>query len=301
MKKTLIALALTVAFGAASAQSADSTSGSASNSGANSGSVSGVQSSNSGNTTAIGNENASRSQSASNSGASSGSMSGALGNNVTLNQNVPSVQNINQTGTSSSSSTSTNNNTQMMGGGTNNTDNVKYSGVIENRSSGGTYNVSNENVHYSGTQTIKNVPGIAMSGPASGPCTGASGGLGVAGPGFGVGLNGAKVDDGCTVRENTRILGQLYQSLDAANPAKMEAQAALLEGMAIIRNMNAKIGGDYAPPAQPKQAKAEVVQPAPAVASVTPAPALPAVQMASVDNAPSDPFIRARMGLPPLK
>jgi hypothetical protein len=298
MKKTLIALALLASFGASFAQSADSNSGSASNSGAISGSQSGVQSSNSGNTTAIGNENASRSQSGSNSGASSGSMSGAMGNAVTLNQNVPSVQNINQTGTSSSSSTSTNSNTQMMGGGTNNTDNVKYSGVIENRSSGGTYNVSNENVHYSGTQTIKNVPGIAMSGPASGPCTGNSGGIGVAGPGFGVGLNGAKVDDGCTVRENTRILGQLYQSLDAANPGKAEAQAALLEGMAIIRNMNAKIGGDYAPPAPKQQAKAEV---APAVAQAVPAPALPAVQMASTDNAPADPYIRSRMGLPPLK
>ncbi len=144
---------------------------------------------------------------------------------------------------------------------------------------------NNQNVHYSGTQTVKNVPGIAMSGPASGPCTGASGGLGVAGPGFGVGLNGAKVDDGCTVRENTRTLGQVYQALDSADPLKAQAREAMMRGMMIIDNMNAKIGGDYQPPAAPKAAEAAPAAAAPKVANA---------------NEPTDPYVRARMGLPKL-
>jgi hypothetical protein len=294
MKKTLIILAL-FATGAAFAQNTSSDAGSTANSG----------SSSSINSTAVGNTAASGSTSGSNSGATSGSTSGALGNNVTLNQNVPSVQTINQSGTSTSNSTSNSTNTNTNTNNTNvngtTTENVKYSGTVENRTSGGTVNTTNENVHYSGTQTVKNVPGIAMSGPASGPCTGASGGLGLAGPGFGVGLNGAKVDDGCTVRENTRVLGQLFQSLDSANPAKAEAQAALLEGMAIIRNMNAKIGGSYAPPPAPKQAEAApTATPATVKAEATPAPMVPQ-QIAATDTTITDPFIRRRMGLTPLK
>lgn len=277
MKKTITAIAVLLAMAGASAQTADSNSGSNSNAGANSGSVSGVQSSNSGNTTAIGNQNASRSDSASQSGAQSGSLSGAVGNNVVFN--TPSSQTINNnlSGTTTQNSNSTNS-TTLNG---NSTENIKYSGTIENKTSGGTTNYDRTDVHYSGSQTIKNVPGIAMSGPASGPCTGASGGLGVAGPGFGVGLNGAKVDDGCTVRENTRVLGQLYQSLESTNPAKQEAAAALLEGMAIIRNMNAKIGGGYAPAPAPKVAEAPA--------------AVPLVTAKAGE--PTDPYIRARMGL----
>lgn len=175
---------------------------------------------------------------------------------------------------------------------------------------------NNQNVHYSGTQTVKNVPGIAMSGPASGPCTGASGGVGVAGPGFGVGLNGAKVDDGCTVRENTRTLGQIYQALDSADPMKQSARDAMMSGMQILANMNAKIGGDYAPPQPaPKQAAATQPAPAPVVAApaVVPAPAAVAqpapakpvtvaasqpVTLVAPPPAPvTDPYIRARMGL----
>ena len=78
-----------------------------------------------------------------------------------------------------------------------------------------------EHVHYSGSQTLKNVPAIAMSGPASGPCTGISGGLAVAGAGFGVGVNGSTVMDDCRLRENTRVLGMAMQSVDGnANPAQ---------------------------------------------------------------------------------
>lgn len=226
-------------------------------------------------------EASAESRSQSSSGAIAGSQSGALGNVVVIDQSGPTSQTINSTGKSDA--------------------NVHYSGSVrnENVSSGTTTN----RVEYSGTQTIKNVPGIAMSGPASGPCTGASGGLGVAGPGFGVGLNGAKVDDGCTVRENTRILGQLYQSLDSANPAKAQVQAALVKSMAIIEAMNDKIGADYLPKpvAEPKKAEAPVA--APKVAA-TPTPIMmPATNVSLVappKAEPTDPYIRARMGLPKL-
>ncbi len=285
MKKILIVLAL---FAAGSVFAQDTSSNAGSN--ANSGSSSSI------NSTAVGNTAVSGSQSGSQSGATSGSQSGALGNVVNIDQRGPTSQTINSTGTSTSNNTNTSNST--INGTTN--ENVKYSGTVTNRTEGGTLDTVNQNVHYSGTQTVKNVPGIAMSGPASGPCTGASGGLGVAGPGFGVGLNGAKVDDGCTVRENTRILGQLFQSLDAANPAKAEAQAALLEGMAIIRNMNAKIGGAYAPQPAPKQAEAAPTA-TPATVKAEAPVAMPAPQqIAANDSTITDPFIRQRMGLAPL-
>ena len=214
------------------AQTAASGSNSDSLSGSNSASGAAVNASNSGNVSAIGNENASRSASSSNSGASSGSNSGALGNNVTLNQNVPSVQTVNQTGTSTSTST---NNTNLSGQTTAN-ENVHYSGSVSNVSSGGVVNT--DNVNYSGTQTLKNVPGIAMSGPASGPCTGASGGLGLAGPGWGLGLNGSAVMADCRLRENTRVIGMAMQSIDGgANP--QERGEAMVMFMDALRGLSA--------------------------------------------------------------
>ena len=144
-----------------------------------------------------------------------------------------------------------------------------------------------QQIHYSGTQTVKNVPALAMSGPASGPCTGSSGGLGVAGPGFGVGGNFAKVDDGCSLRENTRTLGQVFQALDGADPLKADARAALIEGMTALRNMNAKIAAEYAPPA-----------PAPKTAAATPI-MMPVVATSSGSckgYGGTDPIVLARMG-----
>jgi hypothetical protein len=227
MKKTLISLALLAAFTASAQTTVDSSAGSASNAGAASQSGAAVNANNSGNVSATGNENASRSQSASQSGAISGSQSGALGNAVYIDQSGPSSQTVNQTvnGTSTSNNTSTVNGTS--------TENVKYSGTIENKSSGGTYDRADVNYHYSGSQTVKNVPGIAMSGPASGPCTGASGGIGLAGPGWGVGLNGSAVMDDCRMRENTRVLGMGMQSLDGgANPQeKGEATVMFMDAM----------------------------------------------------------------------
>jgi len=138
-----------------------------------------------------------------------------------------------------------------------------------------------QDVRYSGTQTIKNVPGIAMSGPASGPCTGASGGLGVAGPGFGVGLNGSKVDDGCTVRENSRVQGQLYQALDSNDPLKVKAKEALDRSLAILDAMNEQIGEDYLRKQRERRADTQPAK----VVTAAPAPATTA--------ATSDPYIKA--------
>lgn len=233
MKKSLVALALIASFGAF-AQDTSSNAGS----NANSGSSSSI------NSTAVGNTAASGSDSRSNSGANSGSTSGAQGNSVTLNQNVPSTQNINSNVSGQTRAET------ILNGGTTNTENIKYSGVVENRSTGGTTNTLNENVHYSGTQTIKNVPGIAMSGPASGPCTGVSGGLSAAGPGFGVGINGSAVMVDCRLRENTRVLGMAMQSIDGgANPQERgEVTVLFMDAVRGLAAYNQQLLGEEVKP-----------------------------------------------------
>jgi hypothetical protein len=219
MKRTLLTIALLTAFAAAAQTTVDSTSGSQSAAGANSGSVSGVSSANSGNTsvTAVGNQAGSQSSSGSESGAVSGSRSGAMGNVIYLDQSGPTSQTVNATSTANSTSKET--------------ADVHYSGGTKSEvvNSGTVV----QDIRYSGTQTLKNVPGIAMSGPASGPCTGVSGGIGLAGPGWGVGLNGSSVMDDCRMRENTRVLGMGMQSLDgAANPQeKGEATVMFMDAM----------------------------------------------------------------------
>ena len=246
MKKALLSICLLAAFGA-HAQDSNSTSQSGSQAGSNS------------DATATGNINASQSNSASGSRADSGSTSGAVGNTVIFNPSsagataqgaggIPTTRVINQqdgTTTQNSNMTATTRAEQILSGGATNTDNVKYSGQIDNNTSGGTNNTSanfsQANIHYSGTQTINNVPGIAMSGPASGPCTGNSGGLGLAGPGWGVGLNGSAVMADCRLRENARVLGMGMQSLDgAANPQEKGELTVLfmdaMRGLAAYNN-----------------------------------------------------------------
>lgn len=66
-----------------------------------------------------------------------------------------------------------------------------------------------------GLTTVRSVPSVVMSGPASGPCTGPSGGVGLSGIGWGVGLNGAKVEPTCAVRENVRVIGMALTTIDA--------------------------------------------------------------------------------------
>jgi len=163
-----------------------------------------------------------QSQAQSAAGAEATSQSGALGNVVVIDQSGPTSQTINANSTSSQT----------------------YSGKVENHVSGTT--TEHSNVHYSGTQRLKNVPGIAMSGPASGPCTGASGGLGLAGPGWGLGLNGAKVEPTCVVRENVRVIGMAMQSLDgnAYPQEKGELMLLMMDAVRGLGAMNSAIIGD---------------------------------------------------------
>jgi hypothetical protein len=167
-----------------------------------------------------------QSQAQSTAGAAAESRAGAVGNAVYIDQSGPTSQTINAT---SHSTTTLNEN---------------HTGRVENVQSGTTTNIND--VHYSGTQKIKNVPGIAMSGPASGPCTGASGGLGLAGPGWGLGLNGAKVEPTCVVRENVRVIGMAMQSLDgAAYPQeKGELMLLMMDAVRGLGAMNQAIIGD---------------------------------------------------------
>jgi hypothetical protein len=210
MKRTIIAVSLLAAF-AVNAQDLSASSGAASQSAA---------------------------------GAQSGSV--AAGNVVSIDQRAPAQQSLTSTATVNQNVSGTTRAEQILSGSTTSNDNVRYSGTVENRTSGGTYNVLNENVAYSGTQTIKNVPGIAMSGPASGPCTGASGGLGLAGPGWGVGINGSAVMVDCRLRENSRVLGMAYQSFDgAANPQeKGEVMVMFLDSLRLLAGYNDKIQSD---------------------------------------------------------
>lgn len=221
MKKSLIVIALLAAMGAnAQDTTVNSGSQSGSTSGATSGSISGVQSSNSGNTSvsAVGNQAGAQSGSQSSSGATAGSQSGALGNSLTMNNYAPEVQTVLQ--------------------------DMKQSATIESKVSGGTHDV--QEVRYSGTQTVKNVPGIAMSGPASGPCTGVSGGIGLAGPGWGFGANGSAVMDDCRMRENLRVMGMAMQSLDGtANPQeKGEATVMFMDALRGLAAYNKQIIAD---------------------------------------------------------
>ena len=86
--------------------------------------------------------------------------------------------------------------------------------------------VNDNNVRYSGTQKIKNTPDASIGGPASGPCNGFSGGIGVSVPGFAVGANTSTVDPGCTARETARIAAMLGR-MDIAN--------AVLENTSVVQ------------------------------------------------------------------
>jgi hypothetical protein len=236
MKRLTLTIALLAAF-AAHAQ--DSTSSGTASSSSSSNPVA--------NNAGIGNSTSSGS-------AIAASQSGTSGNNqgVTLNfgggggAGTPSAQAFNADGTPRDGrdangfavvrNINEGTSTQRLEGGTtnSNTDNIKYSGTIENRASGGQYNV----IETRGTTTVKMAPAIAMSGPASGPCTGVSGGVGLSGPGWGVGFNGSTVMDDCRMRENTRVLGMAMQSLDGqANPQEKGEVTVIF--MDAVRNLGA--------------------------------------------------------------
>lgn len=120
-------------------------------------------------------------------------------------------------------------------------------------------------VEYTGTQRLKNTPDVSIGGPASGPCNGFSGGLGVSGPGFSVGGNTSQVDDGCTRRELIRVSAMIGRT-DIAQML-LEQDPMVQEALKVREAAEYKKLGKVPPVEQPEV---------------------------------TDPFIRARMGLAPL-
>ena len=125
--------------------------------------------------------------------------------------------------------------------------------------------VNDNNVRYSGTQKIKNTPDASIGGPASGPCNGFSGGIGVSVPGFAVGANTSTVDPGCTARETARIAAMLGR-MDIAN--------AVLENTSVVQEaLKAKAARQAAEQAPPPVARLDApVQSVPAPVQSVPAP-----------------------------
>lgn len=113
-------------------------------------------------------------------------------------------------------------------------------------------------LHYdqSGKINIANVPQVTVTGPASGPCTGRSGGVGVAGVGFGVGANYAEIDTSCTLRENARVLAMIIPAT-AMGPARTALEAMLVKTLVALVN--------YTPETRDSEPA-----PAPKTAAITP-------------------------------
>lgn len=123
--------------------------------------------------------------------------------------------------------------------------------------------MTDNNINYQGSYKIKNTPDVNVGGPASGPCNGYSGGLGVSMAGFSIGANASTVDEGCSARETARI---------AAMMGRMDVANAILENLPIVQAaMKAKAEREaLALPAKSSEIPATT---APAQFSPTPIPA----------------------------
>ena len=97
-----------------------------------------------------------------------------------------------------------------------------------------TGNIVTENtVTYKGSYKLKNTPDVSIGGPASGPCNGFSGNLGVSMAGIGVSANASTVDPGCAARETARV---------AAMIGRMDIANAVLEHMKVVEKaLKAKV------------------------------------------------------------
>lgn len=73
----------------------------------------------------------------------------------------------------------------------------------------------------SGGYSIKSAPPVTVTGPASGPCTGVSGGFGASWMGGGLGINGASVDRNCSLRENARMFAMILPTLTGEDQAEL--------------------------------------------------------------------------------
>lgn len=137
-------------------------------------------------------------------------------------------------------------------------------------------------IDYSGGYSIKSAPGVVLGGPASGPCNGASGGMGLSVMGGGGAFNFSKVDEGCEERETARMLHMIGKTNDA--------DALLKSGDVWQRHVKRQ------QEQQPKKAEATpVATPVRAAAVASPVP----VQTAGIrqpTTCVSDEFIARRMG-----
>jgi hypothetical protein len=86
--------------------------------------------------------------------------------------------------------------------------------------------VTENSISYSGAYKVKNTPDVSVGGPASGPCNGFSGGIGVSMAGIGIGANASTVDEGCSARETARV---------AAMIGRMDVANAVLENLPIVQ------------------------------------------------------------------
>jgi hypothetical protein len=86
--------------------------------------------------------------------------------------------------------------------------------------------VTENSVAYSGAYKVKNTPDVSVGGPASGPCNGFSGGIGVSMAGIGIGANTSTVDEACSARETARV---------AAMIGRMDVANAVLENLPIVQ------------------------------------------------------------------
>jgi hypothetical protein len=119
--------------------------------------------------------------------------------------------------------------------------------------------VTDNTVNYQGSYKVKNTPDVSVGGPASGPCNGFSGGIGVSMAGIGIGANASTVDEGCSARETARV---------AAMIGRMDVANAVLENLPIVQAaMKAKAA---------REASALPAQSLPAQSSGIPATTAPA-------------------------
>jgi hypothetical protein len=136
-------------------------------------------------------------------------------------------------------------------------------------------------IAYSGTQTLRNVPSV--TGPnlttSNDTCMGSTSGS-INGPGFGVGLGTTWTDDNCVMLKNSRELWNM--GMKAASMALMCTDVRT-RGALEVTGFECPNYLSGAPKPAPKAASAGA----------------PAANVAAT-NQPTDPYIRARLGLPPL-
>ena len=135
--------------------------------------------------------------------------------------------------------------------------------------------------HISGTQTIKNVPSV--TGPnlttSNDTCMGSTSGS-INGPGFGIGLGSTWTDDNCVMLKNSRELWNM--GMKAASMALMCTDART-RGALQVTGYECPNTLDGRPIATPR--------------SYSAAPGAPVV---AESPQYTDPYVRARLGLPPL-